>query len=460
MRTRLLDLLALAFAAGLIALSLRPAAPPPTSPPPTPPLAPAPAPPPKPWGEIPAAPVGALIAGPRHPDGTEVQCDLPGELHVRNRGGKDGVGLCVFASLRHSGLWHDEPVLTALFEWMFTRPGGGYPAKVDATIAAYCKDKAVPPPAYLQLEGGDLDLLRRACAAGRMPAVTYWYSPTGRYGGKRVSHMVSLLAAGAGRGPDGKGWWVVLDNNHPGPDKLEWMSEAQFRKCFTGGAAGWAVVPLRAGPPPVPRNLSPASRTAMLPLCTAALLTLPPPTTPAPANFGIDRDKLAAGERYTLNGRAASRADAVQAVGRPALPDDAGLRRLVVIGPRELRARVVADVNAHPALAPWRGKLVLTDHDPGHWHVARVGFVTAGRPTVYVQAADGRVLHRQDDYDDGPEGLAAALRRIDPQYRPEADVDLRKTAAPAPLSLPALPWSAWALAGAAVLLYVFGGKKT
>ena len=41
------------------------------------------------------------------------------------------------------------------------------------------------------------------------------------------------------------------------------------------------------------------------------------------------------------------------------------------------------------------------------------GFVTTGKPTIYVQSADGKVLHRQDDYDGGApersgiEGLSA-----------------------------------------------------
>ena len=91
--------------------------------------------------------------------------------------------------------------------------------------------------------------------------------------------------------------------------------------------------------------------------------------------------------------------------------------------------------------------------------MARVGFVTAGRPTIYVQDATGRVLHRQDDYDDGPEGLASALRELDPDYRPEADVDLRKVDVPAPPRSMSVPWSAWVLAGAGVLIYLFGGKK-
>src|SRR5262249_20290234 len=136
LRELLLPALALALAALAWALG-RPEAPRVPAPRPSPPapcpkdgpcpVPPAPAPKPKrPWGGLWEAAVG----GPRHLDGTEVACDLPADLHVRNRGGADGKGLCVFASLRHAGEWHDEPVLRALFEWMFARPGGGWPEKV------------------------------------------------------------------------------------------------------------------------------------------------------------------------------------------------------------------------------------------------------------------------------------------------------------------------------------------
>ena len=49
---------------------------------------------------------GASVNGPVAPDGEEVQNDLPKEFpHIRNRGGSDGKGLCVFASLNHSAIW-------------------------------------------------------------------------------------------------------------------------------------------------------------------------------------------------------------------------------------------------------------------------------------------------------------------------------------------------------------------
>jgi hypothetical protein len=419
------------------------------------------------------APASAVITGPRHHDATEVQCDIPADLHVRNRAGTDGSGLCVFASMKMSGHWHDEPVFLGLFEWMRARPGGGYPSKVDAMVSAFCKEKGLSRPMYLQIESANLDILRLACRTGRLPAVTYAISPTGRYGGRRLSHMVSLLAAGEGKGPDGKGWWVILDNNHPGGEQLEWMSESQFRRTYTNGASGWAIVLLRAGPPPVPRNQRRDETTRE---------ELPNDRTPdAETNFGVERAQLQGGERYTLNGQPITREQLWQALGASRstnVPDDTGLRRLTVIGEKTLRERVLHDLDSHTALARWRGKLLAHGYEPTHWHVSRVGFVTTGKPTIYVQSSNGIVLHRQDDYDDGAEGLATALRRTDPDYRPEADVDQRRPPAPAPVPTPPpapvpapapvlptipaadVPWSVWVVTGVAFLILFVRGKKS
>lgn len=250
---------------------------PPAPKPPDPPPCPCP---PKPWGDC-KAPVGATDPGRHCKDGCKckgegspgctcrgkgypcsclacdcgvgatvggrdnnIQCDLPGELHVHNTGGSDGAGLCVFASMHHAGVWQSDPVFADLFYWMKRHPGGGTPAKVDRMIAAYCQEKGCARPDYVQVEGMDLDILKLACATGRMPGVTYSRSPTGRYGGMRISHMVNLVAAGAG------GWWI-LDNNYPGADKYEKLSEAEFRRVYS---PGWAVILLSPPPPPPPHN--------------------------------------------------------------------------------------------------------------------------------------------------------------------------------------------------------------
>jgi hypothetical protein len=138
------------------------------------------------------------------------------------------------------------PPLTEVFEWMRTKPGGGWPEKVDRVIADLCKAKRMPRPDYLQVEGNDFELLRRACRTGRMPGVTYAFSPTGRYGKARIAHMVNLVHAD-------ERWCAVLDNNFPGT--IEWMSPAEFQRTWTGGSGhGWAVILLAEGPPPAPSN--------------------------------------------------------------------------------------------------------------------------------------------------------------------------------------------------------------
>lgn len=189
--------------------------------------------------------LGAIVNGPVAPDGTEAHCDLPRELHVRNRGGSDGAGLCVFASIKHAALWQNVEPLEAIFEYMFTRPGGGWPEKVDAVISAICKQKGVQIPDYVQVQSRDLEILKLACKTGRIPGVTYGFSPSGRYGGARIAHMVSLVHA------DDR-WFGILDNNFPGT--IEWMSPQEFARVYADRSNGWAVILLAEGPPPVPFN--------------------------------------------------------------------------------------------------------------------------------------------------------------------------------------------------------------
>src|SRR5262245_57871456 len=115
---------------------------------------------------------------------------VPSEWHQKNTGGSDGAGLCVFASLRHTGLMQGDPAFAGLFDHMKKFPGGGYPQKVDKVLERYCREKGLVKPAYVHVEGGDLEVLRAACASGRVPGVTYGLSPSGRYRGRKIAHMV------------------------------------------------------------------------------------------------------------------------------------------------------------------------------------------------------------------------------------------------------------------------------
>lgn len=175
--------------------------------------------------------------------------------------------------------------------------------------------------------------------------------------------------------------------------------------------------------------------------------------TEALPNFGVDLERLRGGreEHYRLNGVPVSRDHAQHAIGGGSVPDDAGRLRLTVIGDPASTAAVTRDIASAPALAPWKDRLVVQSYAPSHWAVAKAGFYTAGKPTVYVQAPSGKVLHRQDDYADGADGLANALRRADPDYDPTKDADLRRSPRIDPSRIPAPVWIGAAIV--AVLLF-------
>lgn len=177
-------------------------------------------------------------------------------------------------------------------------------------------------------------------------------------------------------------------------------------------------------------------------------------------NFGLGTDHLRRGpERYFVNGKEVSRARAFEAIEADSLTDDSRMRRITITGGTEAdRKRVTDDLANAPELAFARGALLVQSYPPDHWTVAKAGFKTDGKPTIYVQAADGKVLHRQDEYR-GPAKLAEAIRRADPSYDPARDPDLNKQPAPAPTGPGGIDWEKWKpylpWAVAAVLAFLY-----
>ena len=193
---------------------------------------------------------GAKENGRKFEDGTEISCDLPGDLHRRNTASK-GLGNCVFTSIHHSAIWQNIPAVQEFPKWLITKgiPGGGYPAKVDKLIPQICKDRGLPIPEYIQIENADHETLVLAHKTGRMTCVTYARSPTGRYGGQRIAHMTNLVHADAN-------WIVCLDNNYmpkdpANPSNYEWMTPEEGKRA---GIYDWVIVFLPPPPPPPPRN--------------------------------------------------------------------------------------------------------------------------------------------------------------------------------------------------------------
>lgn len=181
---------------------------------------------------------GDVVNGPAH-EGREIATDLPPSQHLKNTGGSDGAGLCVFTSIDHAARWQNVEPLIGFRDYMTHYPGGGYPQKVDQYIPKKAGGKDVE---YVQFTDGNTEPLYLALHTNRMPCITYGYSP--RYGGN-ISHMVNLVYL------DEK-WACILDNNFPGT--YEWVEHKEFLRRWKMGGGGWSVVLLNPGAPPVPHN--------------------------------------------------------------------------------------------------------------------------------------------------------------------------------------------------------------
>ncbi len=201
---------------------------------------------------LPSYGFAARVAGKQLEDGTEVDCDYPDELQFPNAGGSDGSGLCVFNATtwaaQYAGHLYLGDPQKGLFTWMRSRPGGGYPSKLAAMIREFCTSQGITEPPYVQIEDDDLDKVERLVKGNHLVGVTYCRSPTGRYNGKRIAHMLVCVAARAGP----RKLWAIIDNNYKG---VEWMSEEDFRVSYTGFGGGWTVAFKRPGPPLPPRNM-------------------------------------------------------------------------------------------------------------------------------------------------------------------------------------------------------------
>lgn len=95
---------------------------------------------------------------------------------------------------------------------------------------------------------------------------------------------------------------------------------------------------------------------------------------------------------------------------------------LTVIGNKEDRRAVVEDWNRNPEYNGVRDRVNFGEFDRNSWQVAdNLGYAGNGKPTILVQEPSGRVYYRAYDYSGGARSVVQALRRADPNYRPEND---------------------------------------
>jgi hypothetical protein len=179
------------------------------------------------------------------------------------------------------------------------------------------------------------------------------------------------------------------------------------------------------------------------------------PEEPDEPPTGVEVDQLqkaGAPARYWRRGALVDREDVLRAVGQAkTIPDDRGKYRLTVIGSDAERQPVLDDYKKSVE-AELRTQILVWSVPPDHWslHDSASGtplFKTDGHPTIYLQAADGKVLHRQDGYS-GPADFAAIRKATG--YDPARDRNLNKTDGAGSSAIPPVVWAA----GGAVLVYL------
>lgn len=134
---------------------------------------------------------------------------------------------------------------------------------------------------------------------------------------------------------------------------------------------------------------------------------------PVANNFGLEASKVGKNIGYT---------GSVREYEMQAGKTSASKLYLTVIGTPADRKQVVEDWKSHPEYNDLRGSVNFGEYNRGDWQVAdNLGYAGNGKPTILIQQPSGRVDYRAYDYAGGAKGIAQALRRADPTYRPERD---------------------------------------
>lgn len=405
---------------------------------------------------------------------TRATVDIPVQQHIRNVGGSDGAGLCVFTSVELAARWQNVATLHGFQKWMTQRPGGGWPEKLDDMIAQYTGGLFTD---YLQHTGGDVAFLDACMQTGRSVAVTY----NGRddfYGRARtIAHMVNLAYLDQNVA-------CIIDNNRP--EVWVWMTRAEFVSRWSPRRDGWAVVLLGSPPPPYDGKIQ-VSYEQCYPngYCFAEWVDKPgqfgvfksgvflgtwhvekqtwdgkeavPPIPEhlkkpqAPLlpllnepNYGIDRSKITE-EAYSCGGKKCSRTEAFDVL----FEDDSALPYLTVVGDKTFFAKVRADVEA----LGLSDKLHLQLFAPGSWQQTQFKLpdgVSLRKPAKMVRVSQEVGKLSPDKYDVG--ALRDLLRILFPNLSPGP------TSPVVPTPRVAVNVDFWTLLLIGVGLYLFSRK--
>ncbi|VTR95248.1 unnamed protein product [Gemmata massiliana] len=381
-------------------------------------------------------------------------CDLPTELHMKNTGGMGpggpgtGAGLCVFTSVEVAARWQNVRELDGFQKWMTKRPGGGWPEKLDQMLKQFCAEKGVSVPRYVQHTGGDAAFLDLAIKTRRMPAITY----AGRddfYRNQRIAHMVDLGHLDASTAN-------IIDNNRPGT--CLGMTRAELLERWRDMQGGWAFVWLGPPPPPGAVVVGQQCRNGRCPISPAISPTSPtsspsPIGTPPSAdhewgqfdngvwgwkliekvNYGVEPEKIGGAQRYWIDGRECTRAEAFAAVAADALTDDSDRYHLSLVAD-EFTGSALTSKLSDPRIAALIAKCHVQVYRPDSWvATSRLSSkVTLHEP----QAKGGRIVGTAAGF--SLDELLALLRPVlDPLWKPAPAPVPAPTPVPTPTPAPA-----------------------
>jgi hypothetical protein len=139
---------------------------------------------------------------------------------------------------------------------------------------------------------------------------------------------------------------------------------------------------------------------------------------------------------------------------------------VTVIGTDDERKAVLKDFKDHPAFSDIREAFFVQDYAPGEWSVDPALGFQGGAPAIIVQTGKceedpkgGKVVYRVKDYSQGPEALAAAIRKANPSYDPSKDPGIIDVPNWLPLSLTQADYLIAFGAGLLVVVYVLPNRK-
>lgn len=161
---------------------------------------------------------------PVSPDGINAVIDLPTSQHMRNTGGSDGSGLCVYTAVTMAARWQNVTSMFDFRKFAEGRPGGSYPEKLASDIKTYSARNGRRPEPYVQHTGGDETFLDLCMKTRRAACITYAGNGDGFYD-STVAHMLLLAELDATHA-------ATIDNNRPG--FFIWMTRTQLLARWKG----------------------------------------------------------------------------------------------------------------------------------------------------------------------------------------------------------------------------------